>query len=388
MLKAVVGHSNDPDSLPAITEVLEQCEQALAGTEPQAGVLFAAIDFDHALILQEIHQKYPEIQLIGGTTDGEISSVLGFEQDSLTLILFSADKITFRTGIGVGISQDLPKAIATALEQATLGHQESIELCLTVPDSLTTSGVLVLESLNKALEQTFGKKVAVFGGMTADQWEFQQNYQFCGTKVYSDAIPILLISGEILFAHGIASGWYPIGKKGVVTKADLNVVYEIDHKPALDFYHYYLDGLAPSQEYPLAVFDTEDVDYYIRASSGTYDVQTGSITFFGDVPEGAIVQITETTQDRILAASKASMEQALAKYPGKEPVAALYFSCASRKQILGSRTKEEYTLTQTCLTNSLPSCGFYTNGEISPLPQQTNSCYHNETFITLLLGES
>jgi len=388
MLKAVVGHSNDPDSLPAITEVLEQCRQALADTSPQAGILFAAIDFDHDLILQEIHQKYPEIQLIGGTTDGEMSSVLGFEQDSLTLILFSADKIIFRTGIGLGISQDLPGAIATAVNQAALGHQAPIELCLTIPDSLTTSAVLVLESLNQALEQTFGEKVAVFGGLTADQWEFKQTYQFCGTKVYSDAIPIMLISGEILFAHGIASGWHPIGKKGIVTKADRNIVSEIDHKPALDFYHYYLDGMSPSQEYPLAVFDAEEIHYYMRASSGAHDVNTGSITFFGDVPEGAIVQITETTHDNILTASKTSMEQALANYPGKEPVAAVYFSCASRKQILGSRTKEEYTLTQTCLINSLPSCGFYTNGEISPLPQQTNSCFHNETFITLLLGES
>ena len=53
----------------------------------------------------------------------------------------------------------------------------------------------------------------------------------------------------------------------------------------------------------------------MRASNGTYDVNTGSITFFGDVPEGAIVQITETTHDSILAASKNSMEQALASYP-------------------------------------------------------------------------
>ncbi|NJR66826.1 MAG: translation initiation factor IF-1 [Leptolyngbyaceae cyanobacterium CRU_2_3] len=43
---------------------------------PQAGILFAAIDFDHELILRRIQQAFPGIALIGGTTNGEISSVL------------------------------------------------------------------------------------------------------------------------------------------------------------------------------------------------------------------------------------------------------------------------------------------------------------------------
>ncbi|PMB27488.1 hypothetical protein CEN47_14995, partial [Fischerella thermalis CCMEE 5319] len=87
MLKSVVGHSDDPESQIAIAEVIEQCLNQLAGAIPQAGMLFAAIDFDHALILKHINQVFPGIDLIGCTTDGEISSTLGFQQDSLTLIL-------------------------------------------------------------------------------------------------------------------------------------------------------------------------------------------------------------------------------------------------------------------------------------------------------------
>jgi len=382
MLKSVVCHSNDPDSLAAITEVLEQCHDCLSGEIPQAAILFAAIDFDHTLILHQIHQQYPEIQLIGGTTDGEMSSVLGFEQDSLILMLFCSDRITIRAGIGRGISKDLQRAIQTAIVQAKTGHQDPIKLCITFPESLTASAVLILDSLNQALD----KQVPIFGGLTADQWRFQQTYQFFGTEVCSDAIPILLISGEILFSHGVASGWNPLGKRGTVTKAYQNILYEIDRKPALEFYHHYLGKMPPSSEYPLAVFDVDESHYYMRAPSGAYDPAVGSVTFFGDIPEGAIVQITETTHDNILTASRRSMMQALETYPGKVPAAALYFSCAGRRQILGSRTKEEYALTQTCLTQALPSCGFYTNGEISPLKNQKISCFHNETFITLLLG--
>ena len=58
MLKTVLGHSDDPDSQDAIEEVLEQCTRELAGMLPKAGLLFAAIDFDHALILQKINQVF------------------------------------------------------------------------------------------------------------------------------------------------------------------------------------------------------------------------------------------------------------------------------------------------------------------------------------------
>ncbi len=388
MLKFAVGHSNDPDSQAAISDVLEQIRFTLRGVSPKAGILFAAIDFDHALVLHRIVEVFPEIELIGGTTDGEMSSVLGFEQDSLTLMVFCSDEITISAGIGRGISKDTIAASQSAVQQASIAHKEEIQFCITLPESLTTSGVLILDSLKQAL----GRQVPIFGGLTADQWRSQQTYQFFQTEVYSDAVPILLFSGPILFSHGVASGWQPIGQPGRVTKAEKNVVYEIDDQPALAFYHRYLGALPPSSEYPLALFDAESDGHYMRAPSGIYDPTIGSITFFGDVPPQSVVQITETTHDKILSASKLSTLQALENYPGQAPAAALFFSCASRRQILGSLTREEYELAQHCLSQSLiqplPSCGFYTNGEIAPLQQKGVTYFHNETFITLLLGEA
>jgi hypothetical protein len=387
MLKLAVGHSNDPDSPTAISEVLEQISVALAGRSPTAGILFAAIDFDHTLIVHRIVEAFPDINLIGGTTDGEMSSVLGFEQDSLTLMVFCSDLITITAGIGRGVSKDAIAATQTAVQQGSANHQEAIKFCISLPESLTTSGVTILDGL----KQTLGEQVPIFGGLTADQWRSQQTHQFFQTEVCNDAVAILLFSGPIRFSHGIASGWQPIGKRGRVIKAEANVVYKINDQSALDFYRHYLGPLPPSSEYPLALFDADSDRYYMRAPSGIYDPTLGSITFFGDVPEQSVVQITETTHNDILAASQQSIQQALESYPGHTPVAALLFSCASRRQILGRRTREEYERVQNYLIQSLShpllSCGFYTNGEIAPLQQNGVTHFHNETFITLLLGE-
>ncbi|MEH2465535.1 FIST signal transduction protein [Nostoc sp.] len=381
MFKAVVGHSNDPDSLSAVEEVLQQCTNSLAGDKPKAGIIFAAIDFEHSLILQQINQAFPGIELIGGTTDGEISSVLEFQQDSITLMLFCSDEVEIHAGVGRKVSGDPVTVTKQAVEQAKAKSIAAPKLCLTHPESLTTSGVSILNGLKLAL----GQHVAIFGGLAADQSRYQNTYQFFQTEVLSDSVPILLFSDTILFSHGVTSGWHPIGQISKVTKVDKNIVYEIDDKPALDFYHHYLDLLPPSIEYPLAVFDQNGDNFYIRAPIA-YNQESGSITFFGDIPDQAVIKIAEAGYEDILAASKTSFMNALDNYPGAEPSAILFFSCVARRQILGTRAKEEYQNIKLCLTNYLPACGFYSYGEIAPIEGISQMQFHNETFVTLILG--
>lgn len=334
--------------------------------------------------MQEITKAFSNIELIGGTTDGEISSLLEFQQDSLTLMVFCSDTITISAGIGQKVSEDVAIAAKNAVEQAIAAHDEPVKLCISIPESLTVGGDSILD----ALKITLGDDIPIFGGLTADQWQMKQTYQFFKSEVHSDAVPVLLFSGSIKFSHGIASGWQPIGKPGIVTKAINNIVYEIDHQPARDFYSRYLGSLLPSSEYPLALFESNSDRYFMRAPVGLEDPEIGSIHFLGCVPTNSIVQITEATHDAIIAASQKSFDQAIADYSGTTPEAALFFSCASRRRILGSRTAEEYGQIQRSLTNILPSCGFYTNGEIAPLQNRGISYFHNETFITLILGEA
>ncbi|MBN4007071.1 ATP-binding protein [Nostoc sp. LPT] len=145
MFRVVVGHSDDPDSQNAIAEVLQKCSRSLAGSLPQAGILFTAIDFDHVLILQRIQDAFPEIELIGGTTNGEISSILEFQQDSLTLMLFATDEVEIHSGIGRGVSKNPALAAQQAIAQAKAKSASLPQLCFTFPDSLTSNGVLIID---------------------------------------------------------------------------------------------------------------------------------------------------------------------------------------------------------------------------------------------------
>ncbi|HLE55732.1 MAG TPA: FIST N-terminal domain-containing protein, partial [Rhodothermia bacterium] len=86
-MKVGVGHSEDVDSADAIQEVLDACAQQLDGVTPQAGILFSAFDHDHQALVNGVMDRYPDLELIGATTDGEVSSALGFAENSVALML-------------------------------------------------------------------------------------------------------------------------------------------------------------------------------------------------------------------------------------------------------------------------------------------------------------
>lgn len=394
MFKAYVGHSNDPDSKFAVAEVLQQCLDGLAGTVPQAGVLFAAFDFDHPLILAEIQTTFPGIELIGSTTNGEMSSVMGFQEDSLTLMLFCADRLEIRAGVGRAASKNITGAVDAAIATATAQLSSPPQLCLTFPDGLTVSGVSMLE----ALKQGLGADVPIVGGIAADNYAFEKTYQFFQGEVCEDAVPILLFSGNLLYSYGVASGWQPIGKQSQITKSEGNVVSEIDGQRALDFYEHYLGIDWFSSGYAihaLAIFEADLENFYLRAPV-TYDRAEGSITFFSDIPVGAIVQNTTAVRPDILQATATSSQTALANYPGHSPALALLVSCAARRRILGTQAKAEFETMKAHLPDNLACCGLYSYGEISPLVgtisleagRDNETQFHNQTFVTLLLGDA
>lgn len=384
MLKVVIGHSEDVDSHDAIQEVLQQCKGELNGLIPQAGILYSSIGYDFSVLLEQITKKFPDIELIGGTTDGELTSLHGFTEDALSLTLFYSDTIEIKAGIGTNLAEAPKICAAKALQEAQSKLSKSPTLCLTFPEGLVSQKDIAMDELQRQL----GKQVPVFGGATAKQIEYGETFQFYQTGIYKNSLPVLLFGGNIQFSHGIASGWKPIGKKGKITKVSDNEILEIDNQPALDFYRFYLGPLASeTPEFPLAIFEEGNEQFYVRTVQKINE-QKRSLLFSGAMPEGSCIQITEASREQLLEGAKESIIQAIDNFTGATPEVALVFSCAARKSILGTKTKEEFQLIQPCAENRFPIFGFYTYGEISPITATAPTRYHNGTFITLLLGSA
>ena len=383
MLEVAIGHSVDPDTPDAAQELIQACKKQLQGKNPNAGILYAAIDYDFAVLLEAICAAFEGIQLIGCSTDGEASSALEFCEDSVTFIAFSSDDLEFGAGIGTGLKGDPSAAAAAAVELARAALSSEPCIGLTTPEGLGVNGVSVVENLQGFL----GAKFPLFGGLASDQSRFEGTFQFCGKEVHSNALPLLLIGGPLKYSHGVASGWEPIGRRVFITKSERNVVHKIGDETALEYYRrYFGEQSSVSPQNPLAVFYEEGKsDFYLRApASGNEEDQ--SITFFADVPEGSEVSLTRAKRSEILDGTRQSVAQAVESYPGKFPQVALFISCNSRHHLLGTQTKLEFEILQTELPVQTQIFGFYANGEISPPGGGGIAVVHNKTFVTLLLG--
>ena len=151
MFKMGVGHSEELDVDACVAEVLSQSIQGLDGAEPRGGLLFATHEMDHEQLLCGICKAYPGLELSGCTTGGEISSVMGFQEDSVTLALFASDVVDFTAGLGTNASQDAMAACQAAVAQARAKTNRDPVLCITMPDGLTFNAADAVRGLKQAL---------------------------------------------------------------------------------------------------------------------------------------------------------------------------------------------------------------------------------------------
>lgn len=386
MFKAAVGHSDDIDSPDATDEVITQVRTALDGAAPAAGLLFCSVNNDHETILARINAAFPGIELIGCTSDGEASSVGAFSEESVTFIAFASDTIIIKAGLGRNVSRDFDKAAKMAVEAALSALGETPKLTVSLVESYMTNGAGFVRSLSSG----FGDGVPVVGGFSTDQLRLKDTRQFFKNEVLTDCAPVLVFGGPLLFSSSCESGYSPIGREGVITAAEGNIVRQIDMKPASEFYKKYLgDSVgdpAEYSDYPLMVRENDEDEHCIRSAIGI-DGAEGGMVFLSEMRAGAKVRISEASRDMLIEGTRKSVLGAFEAYPGNEPAAALLFSCACRKRLLGTRTKEELAIVKSVVSDSLPICGFYTYGEIGPAGPGGRALFHNDSFVTVFIGE-
>jgi len=383
-----VGHSDDIDLDAALETVFRECEQGLAGAAPKAAVLFAAWDLDHTALLAAIHARYPGIDVAGATTAGEMSSVIGFSEDSLAIAMFASDKVDMTSGLGVGLWEDPKAATRTAVEQARAKARQPIRLCLVMPTVAGREADQILDGLREAL----GPGIPIIGGGASPEDPSMPgatvSQQIAGDIVAQDAISILLFSGDLDFSFGVRTGWQGVGPKGVVTATNADGAVEtIDGRPAIETYSRYLGTGQPPVGNPLAVFESADSNRFYLRTPINYDRETGTVRFYGPVPLGATVQLTVAAPDQVFEGTRESIKEALARFPGgRMPDAALLYSCATRRYVLGTRTGREVELVRDALGPDVPVAGMYCLGEIAPMTDADRSRFHNATMVSVLLG--
>lgn len=367
-------------------ERLDNDLKTLQGQDIQLVLMFtsSAICKSGALP-RKISEALPGVHLLGCSTSGEIGERI--EDDSVTLLGLKFEKSAFKC-VAVPVagsdgSKEAGKKIAEQLKGEGLAGVFVLMPGLNVNGSQFTIG----------LKDGLPKDVSISGGLAGDGLSFKETFTIFDDKISSNqAVAFGVYGDSIKIGSGSRGGWKPFGPRRRVTKADHNILYEIDGKPALDLYKEYLGDKAsdlPSSGllYPFAIMDDKNSEAVglIRTILDINE-ETKSLVLAGDMVVGQLVCLMHANTDELVTGAEEAARHASISDAATSNDAVICVSCVGRKILMGDDTEEELDAVRSVFVNQ-KIAGFYSYGEICIFQDTGEPELHNQTMTVTYISE-
>ena len=336
-------------------------------------------------IASKFHHQFPKADVVFCSTAGEI---LGTEvsDNSLSVTAIAFEKTTIHTQV-VNIadfksSHEAGKHLVKVLKGNGLKH------ILVLADGQLVNGSELVEGMNEELPDN----ITLSGGLAGDGANFQKTLVGLNDDLKTGNIVGIGLAGEnLVVGHGSNGGWDSFGPFRKITRSKANVLYELEGKTALDLYKQYLGDLASGLPgtallFPLAIKLNENSDPVVRTILAVNE-EDHSMTFAGNMPEGAQARLMKANFDRLIDAASDAASRAFTPFSAHKPQLALLISCVGRKLVLNQRVEEEVERVSEILGPQAKLTGFYSYGEISPLKDSVKCDLHNQTMTITAFSE-
>ena len=361
-------------------------------TPPQAADLVLAFGPSALMASPEafaaVQAQHPGAHVVGASTGGEIGG------RTVTDGSVALAAVTFRdTGVETvtcalvpGEADDaLGRRLGAALPAAD-AQGRALAHVLVFADGVGLNG----SALARGLEATLADGVGLTGGLAGDGARFATTPLWSGSALAKPSVVAVGLYGAALrVGVGAGTGWDRFGPERRVTRSDGNVLYELDGRSALDLYDQYLGPLAAEMpasglRFPLGV-RVPGQDYELVRTLLAIDREAGSMTFAGDVPEGATARLMRSNPDRLVDGAIDGARAAAAAL-GVPAELSLLVSCVGRRWTMDQRTEEEVEEAAAVL-GAGATVGFYSYGELAPAAGGARCELHNQTLTITALAE-
>jgi hypothetical protein len=337
--------------------------------------------------LCQLISAYGRSHVIGCSTAGEIfGTSLADHSLAVAVVRFEHGTRVATASASVS-SQD--ESFAAGESIARQLQDPSLRAVVMLSDGLNVNGSELVRGINLVLPND----VVVTGGLAGDGSRFQRTWVIHEGAAQSNMVCAAGLYGDnVTVGHGSKGGWDNFGPERLVTRSLGNVLVELDGRPALELYKEYLGDLASGLPatgllFPLALrANATDEKSLVRTILAVDEVNQ-TMTFAGDVPEGALARLMRANFDRLIdGASEAGSMAGLPHVGQAEDTLAIAISCVGRRLVLGERAEEEIEATLDILPAGTSQVGFYSYGEISPYAQ--GPCdLHNQTMTLTTISE-
>lgn len=336
-------------------------------------------------LFDQLRAWHPNALIAGCSTAGEILGTR-VHDDSLvaTAVQFERSTIDW---IAVPVTEgsdgsDAAEQIARRLLRPGLRH------VMVFCDGLVMNGT----SFARALREYLPEGICATGGLAADADRFMETLVVCnGAGQSRQVVGIGFYGDGLSIGYGSVGGWDSFGPLRTVTRSQGNVLFELDGTSALELYKIYLGehsaGLpATGLRFPLLLEDERGGAGLVRTVL-SIDEAAGSMTFGGDIPEGAKARLMKANFDRLVDGASDAASEGLRRLGRDEAQLAVLISCVGRKLVLRQRIEEEVEGVREVLGNTALA-GFYSYGELCPQGTLGGCELHNQTMTITTFSEA
>lgn len=355
---------------------------------PKAQLLLVFADrklLEKNIFNKELAANFNNARIIYCSTAGEIYD-RKVQHSSASCVAIQLDKTAF--SVQSNNIKNFENSYLLGKSTAALLDPKDLKYIMIISDGNIINGDDVL----KGIQEVIDPSVIISGGLAGDGDRFQKTLVGIEENVVEGNIVLLgLYGNHIQISTGIKGGWDIFGPEREVTKAEGNVLYEIDQTNALDLYKKYLGKYAAELPgsallFPISLKVSES-DLSIVRTILSVDEEKKSMTFAGNLPNGSKIRFMKSNFDRLITAASEAGVEANANISNHSPDLTLIVSCVGRKIVLSNRVEEEVEAATEGLPNTGAIIGFYSYGEIAPMKKNPHSFLHNQTLTVTTFSE-
>ena len=337
-------------------------------------------------LVSELREYFKGTAILGCSTSGEIVGDTVVD-NSVIATAVTFDQTRLRTASAkiaeAKSSYEVGQELARQLNDPSLRH------VFVLSDGLNVNG----SDLARGLASGVCEGVSITGGLSGDGTDFAETWVVDDAAAGAQRIAAVGLYGDHLrVGYGSMGGWKPFGPLRTITRAEGNVLYELDGHPALELYKTYLGEHAAQLPasgllFPIVVTAADGGEGVVRTVLSVNE-QDGSMTFAGDIPQGGAAQLMKTNVNDLVDGATAAAEASLAGLGGQRPELALLVSCVGRKLVMKQRVEEEVEAIRGIFGADTKITGFYSYGELAPFRQGGECRLHNQTMTITALAEA
>jgi len=335
--------------------------------------------------IREVRSAYPGAQLLGCTTAGEICGV-EVSDESLVVTAVQFEKTEVRGSL-VRI-RDVENSFQAGERVARELFKEDLVHIFLLSEGLNVNG----SDLVRGLRTQLPPSISITGGLSGDGERFKETLVLWNDLSERDTVAAIGFYGRALgVGYGSLGGWDPFGPERLITRSQGNVLYELGGRSALELYKSYLGehakGLpATGLLFPLSL-RTNDGETGVVRTILSINEEERSMTFAGDIPQGAYARLMKANFDRLIDGSIGAARTSCQALGSSLPDLAVLVSCVGRKLVLKQRIEEEVEGVREVLGTRTTLAGFYSYGEISPFVPGAKCELHNQTMTITTFSE-